>query len=178
MYEDTVATGEYAWAPSITHLQDEDINENIAVGDDSESDENENFVESLDAIFPETTAGGSASRKDKKKKNFTSGLQVNKDNKINKGRRLSGGSIMLSNQIEKLVSTVEKKGNIAELPKSSITDVMVDMQSFLDMDTYGDLYMFTTELFEQKSKREIYSLLKNSDEKLKWLQYHFNKNSK
>ena len=178
MYGDTVAIREYAWAPSITHLQDEDINENIAVGDDSESDENENFVESLDAMFPETTAGGSASRKDKKKKNFTYGLQVNKDNKINKGRRLLGGSIMLSNQIEKLVSTVEKNGNIVELPKSSITDVMVDMQSFLDMDTYGDLYMFATELFEQKSKREIYSLLKNSDEKLKWLQYHFNKNSK
>ena len=85
---------------------------------------------------------------------------------------------MLSNQIKKLVSTVEKKGNIAELPKSSITDVMVDMQSFLDMDTYDDLYIFATKLFEQKSKREIYSLLKNSDEKLKWLQYHFNKNSK
>ena len=70
MYGDTVTTGEYAWAPSITHLQDEDINENIAVEDDSESDENENFMESIDAMFLETTAGGSASRKDKKKKEF------------------------------------------------------------------------------------------------------------
>ena len=70
MYGDTVTTREYAWVPSITHLQDEDINENTDVGDDSESDENENFMESLDTMFSNTIASGSATRKDKKKKEF------------------------------------------------------------------------------------------------------------
>ena len=46
------------------------------------------------------------------------------------------------------------------------------------VDEESGLYIFARELFEQRIKREVYTGFESQAVKLRWLQHHFNKQSK
>ena len=64
------------------------------------------------------------------------------------------------------------------LPGCSILEVLAYVITLPGVDEKSDLYIFATELFEQRIKREVYTGFESQGAKLCWLQHHFNKQSK
>ena len=65
-----------------------------------------------------------------------------------------------------------------DLPGCSILEVLADVRTLRGVDEESNLYIFATELFEQRIKREVYTGFESQAAKLRWLQHHFNKQSK
>ncbi|KAF2325192.1 hypothetical protein GH714_025042 [Hevea brasiliensis] len=130
---DTVATGEHAWAPSIGVLVDDDdgsLGDNIEKAHSkdairlegtSDSEEESNFLKDLNQIVNNEIQGTQRMRNDspttkqiqgkKGKRVDMSSKQGKKDNKAKKMKTQSSGSAKLSEQIDRLVATVESRGN-------------------------------------------------------------------
>ena len=65
-----------------------------------------------------------------------------------------------------------------DLPECSILEVLADVRTLPVVDEESDLYIFATELFEQRIEREVYTGFESQAAKLRWLQHHFNKQTK
>ena len=107
--------------------------------------------------------------------------------KINdkKERRLSGTTVIMKETLDRLVATVENSKSKSSVtstrtnfPGCSILEVLADVITMPGVDEKSDLYIFATELFEKRIKREVYTGFESQAANLRWLQHHFNKQSK
>ena len=62
---------------------------------------------------------------------------------------------------------------LGDCPGCSISEVMQDVLSLLNMNVGSQLHFFSTLLLDQKSKREMYVTLGDAQTKLNWLEYHY-----
>ncbi|KAJ9130411.1 hypothetical protein P3X46_034614 [Hevea brasiliensis] len=150
---DTIATGKHAWAPSIDVLLDDD--------DDNGLGDNVKKAHSKDAIRLE---GASDSEEES---NFLKDLDQIVNNEI---------QAKLSQQIDRLVATVKSRVTITskrnDLPGCTIPEVYEQLNALSKIEEGNELWLFTTEFLEMKSKREMCSSIKKPKAKLTWLKHH------
>ncbi|XP_057986395.1 uncharacterized protein LOC131170705 [Hevea brasiliensis] len=195
---DTVATGEHAWAPSIGVLLDDDddgLGDNIekAHSEDAirlegtgDSEEESNFLKDLNQIVNNEIQGTQRMRNDspttkqiqgkKGKRVDMSSKQGKKDKKANKMKTQSSGSAKLSEQIDRLVATVESRGTITykrnDLPGCTIPEVYEQLNALPEIEKGNELWLFATEFLEIKSKRGMFTSIKKPEARLTWLKHH------
>ncbi|KAJ9170387.1 hypothetical protein P3X46_018499 [Hevea brasiliensis] len=196
---DTEATGEHAWAPSIGVLLDDDDDDN-GVSDNVEKahskdvirlegtgdfEEESNFLKDLDQIVNNEIQGtqrmGSDSPATKRiqvqkgKRVDMSSKQGKKDNKTRKMKTQSSGSAKLSQQIDRLVAMVESRGTITskrnDLRRCTIPKVYEQLNALQKIEKGNELWLFSTEFLEMKSKREMFVSIKKPKTKLTWLKH-------
>ncbi|KAF2292412.1 hypothetical protein GH714_022088 [Hevea brasiliensis] len=190
LFVDTVATGEHAWAPSIGVLLDDDDDgrgDNIekAHSEDAirlegtgDSEEESNFLKDLDQRVNNEIQGTQRMRNDspateqiqgkKGKRVDMSSKQGKKDNKAKKKMKTqSSGSAKLSEQIDRLVATVERRGTITskknDLPGCTIPVVYEQLNALPEIEEGNELWLFATEFLEIESKREMFASIKKPE---------------
>ena len=195
----TVATGEFAAAPSSSNFVPTDIfsdnelpiRDDVSFGDDF-IEEDIDITTSIDRLFSQGETQNenididtytNKGRNAKKQKIGESIMQPKINDK--KERRLSGITAIMKETLDRFVATVENsksKSSVTstrtDLPGCSILEVLADVRTLPRVDEESDLYIFATELFEQRIKRELYNGFETQAAKLCWLQHHFNKQSK
>ena len=199
MYGTTVATGEFAAAPSSSNFVPIDIfsDNELLVRDDVSfgngfTEEDIDITKFIDRLFSQgetqnenididtyTNEGRNA-----KKQNIGESVMQPKIND-KKERRLSGTIAIMKETLDRLVATVENSKSKSSVtstrtnfPRCSILEVLADVITLPGVDEKSDLYIFATELFEKRIKREVYTGFESQAAKLCWLQHHFNKQSK
>ncbi|KAI5324282.1 hypothetical protein L3X38_033355 [Prunus dulcis] len=165
MFMNTTAIGEHAWAPSCGILPLE--TEEASMGDvipleESDDSYDSNPIEIIQAIK-------NATRKGKRR----APEQLNKKQKDKKGRKL-GGAKKLASQIDRLVGAVESRSTTTSLMMkmqlgSNIPKVMEVVSSLPGCEPTSTLWMFTTRLFLNQEKREMFSTMKTPNVKLVYL---------
>ncbi|KAK0598702.1 hypothetical protein LWI29_037169 [Acer saccharum] len=168
MFMNITSTGEYAWAPSSGVLPSKDcqildddqvipfdVNNLIQIkSEDGEGLEKENNKRNLEEDDKQ------AIKKKKSKK------MVVKSGKV-------GGAPKLSQQIDRLIDAVESKKEA----NFGISEVMKLIESLPGVEIGSDLWLFSTHLFLAKEKREMFSIMKNPEIMLKWLNYEKSRES-
>ncbi|XP_050214118.1 L10-interacting MYB domain-containing protein-like isoform X2 [Mercurialis annua] len=198
----TVATGDYAYAPSsgvlpsdleeITHDDvlstqqsghtentfNDYLNDMTSGGLNNES----SFTDLLFGTVNLENIGSNASQpSSKKQKRTNSQTSEEKDRKkTNKGKKMSGTE-QVTNIVRELNEGMQESmknkttalcGVLGDRPGCSIEEVMNDVLRLPQMQEASDIHFFSTLLLDQKSKREMYSTLKDAETKWKWLDYH------
>ncbi|WCJ21028.1 hypothetical protein M5689_003218 [Euphorbia peplus] len=170
MFGDTVASGEFAWAPSLVHIQtSEHIVHPLSDVDNLEQGSNgysiEDFGDSLDVF----TQSGNESLGD-------TSLEAEQSNKKQKGndgcssqskvgitgrkfKNNLGGVAKLRGDISRLVDAVESRATKVKDLGTSLSEVMTDVESLLGVTTESELYYFAAYLFEQKARRDGYATM-------------------
>ncbi|KDP27802.1 hypothetical protein JCGZ_18882 [Jatropha curcas] len=116
----------------------------------------------------------------KQRRNDEFDIQVDMTKKLKLGRRQLEGLAKLSQQINRLMATVESSSVTSkrtDLPGCSIPEVLADLHSMPEIVKGSELHLFATDLFLSRAKREVYASLGESDVKLTWLKYQHAKSS-
>ncbi|KAL9347452.1 hypothetical protein Peur_058818 [Populus x canadensis] len=163
MFTNTIATGQYAWAPSQGLNADEDgvserqtnaVNEDPHIEEgsgDSEEDNLPNFVADVNNMVAGVTFANSTS-------NPTSSSGKRKDKLVDS----------VSSKSECTSSVFDKKG-------CSIEEVMTEFHSIEEVVFGSELYCFATEFFMVRSRREMWAAIGDLDRKIQWLKLMFDR---
>ncbi|XP_050222662.1 L10-interacting MYB domain-containing protein-like [Mercurialis annua] len=197
----TVATGDYAYAPSseilpsdIEELSHDDVlstqqsgylennfNEHLNEMSGGGLGKEQSFTELLFGTtnlenFGSNTSQGSG----KKQKRTDSPADGRMNKKGGKEKKLSGTE-QVTNIVRELNEGMQESMKnkttalcrvLGDRPGCSIEEVMKDVLSLPQMQEASDIHFFSTLLLDQKSKREMYCTLKDTGTKWKWLEYH------
>ena len=175
MFGSTVATGEFAWAPSsdadVLGKKDQNEDDIISLNDSADDPlqkSMDRFLQEDDIISDDNSNIGK--KRKTRKRNIESG-QGTSTNAKDKGKkqRMSGAS-KLRSDISKLVETVEKRSGISEVGYT-IKEIMDDLHAIPDVPKNTELYYFAVTMFEQKAKRELWKHLETTEAKVGWLKY-------
>ncbi|KAK2652887.1 hypothetical protein Ddye_012743 [Dipteronia dyeriana] len=159
MFKGSTAVGNYVMIPSSTILPKEMV-------EDLEHDK-----QTVDRGNEEASHGN----QDKGKK------RTNDESEINKGvtggsngkKGKLGGAAKLSKQIDRLVEVVESRSTATSVHRSSqgtsIAEVMEVVATLPGAEKGSQLWWFATELFCSQDKREMFSVMTDSDLKLQFL---------
>ncbi|QHO47600.1 L10-interacting MYB domain-containing protein [Arachis hypogaea] len=149
LFEDVVATGVGAWAPS------EDINDSY--NDRYNDEDNGNEKEGLEDELNDESTPSSAMRQ--------------KRRKVGKG----SGASQLSTQLERIINVFEeeKANEIAyrnNVP--SISTCLTVLKQLPGLEVGSDIFFIATRLMAKRSNREIFMGLEDSALQLGWLKTH------
>ncbi|KAK9938946.1 hypothetical protein M0R45_015657 [Rubus argutus] len=93
------------------------------------------------------------------------------------GKKKVGGTVKLSQQIDRFINVVENNVGTSKSVKSAerntIAEVMKILESVPKCEPGSTLWLFATRLFLNKEKREMFATMKDDGVKLQWLQYEF-----
>ncbi|KAI5557663.1 hypothetical protein BDE02_08G132800 [Populus trichocarpa] len=163
MFTNTVATGQYAWAPSQGLNSDEDgvgqrqtnaVNEDPELQEgsgDSEEDSLPNFVADVNNMVAGVNFSNSTS-------NPTGSSGKRKDKLVDS----------VSTKSECTSTVFDKKG-------CSIEEVMKEFHSIEEVVFGSELYCFATEFFMVRSRREMWAAIGDMDRKFQWLKLMFDR---
>ncbi|XP_061958943.1 L10-interacting MYB domain-containing protein-like [Populus nigra] len=189
MFTNTVATGQYAWAPSQGLNSDEDgvgqrqtnaVNEDPHLQEgsgDSEEDSLPNFVADVNNMvagvnFSNSTSNPTSSSGKRK------GVQQSSQQNLKKKRAAGRGSHLLS-RLDKLVDSVSTKSEctstVLDKKGCSIEEVMKEFHSIEEVVFDSELYCFATEFFMVRSRREMWAAMGDVDRKFQWLKLMFDR---
>ncbi|XLS86477.1 hypothetical protein HN51_036643, partial [Arachis hypogaea] len=149
LFEDVVATGVGAWAPS------EDINDSY--NDRYNGEDNGNEEEGLEDELNDESTPPSAMRQ--------------KRRKVGKGYRAS----QLSTQLERIINVFEeeKANEIAHKNNvPSISTCLAVLKQLPGLEVGSDIFFIATRLMAKRSNREIFMGLEDSALQLGWLKTH------
>ncbi|KAJ9135450.1 hypothetical protein P3X46_032632 [Hevea brasiliensis] len=180
----TVATGEFAYAPSSGNINaesnfDDDLNEMMNAGFGSGGSFSQAVGENVG--LENTKNDNSQHNVQKQKRKELSNDLATKKKKDNKGKKVSGATQMtdtVKELKETIKETMESKtatmcSLLGDRPGCSIEEVMKDVLTLPLIEKGSDIHFFCTLLLDQKSKREMYNTLEDAETKWKWLQFHF-----
>jgi hypothetical protein len=189
MFTNTVATGQYAWAPSQGLNADEDgvserqtnaVNEDPHIEEgsgDSEEDSLPNFVADVNNMVAGVTFANSTSNSTSssgKRKGVQQSSQKNE-----KKRRGAGRGSQLFSRLDKLVDSVSSKSectsSVFDKKRCSIEEVMTEFHSIEEVVFGSELYCFATEFFMVRSRREMWAAIGDLDRKIQWLKLMFDR---
>ncbi|XLR38654.1 hypothetical protein S83_023314, partial [Arachis hypogaea] len=149
LFEDVVATGVGAWAPS------EDINNSY--NDRYNDEDNGNEEEGLEDELNDESTPSSAMRQ--------------KRRKVGKG----SGASQLSTQLERIINVFEeeKTNEIAHRNNvPSISTCLAVLKQLPGLEVGSDIFFIATRLMAKRSNREIFMGLEDSALQLGWLKTH------
>ncbi|WCJ41875.1 hypothetical protein M5689_022714 [Euphorbia peplus] len=203
LFMDTVATGEYAYAPSSrllpNHINEDPIYDNV-INLVQNHELEESFGDRVERMMnPNSALGGSPihngddpvnfednNRADIQKSMSKQTKKVTFKKKGDKGKKKSSTAEItdvISALKESIEATAEKKivawGKMLERPiQYSIEEVMNDVLSLPHIEMGSGIHFFCGDLFRDESNRNLYKTLKNDDVKLKWLEYKYKSENK
>jgi hypothetical protein len=189
MFTNTVATGQYAWAPSQGLNSDEDgvgqrqtnaVNEDPELQEgsgDSEEDSLPNFVADVNNMvagvnFSNSTSNPTGSSGKRK------GVQQSSQQNLKKKKGAGRGSHLFA-RLDKLVDSVSTKSEctstVFDKKGCSIEEVMKEFHSIEEVVFGSELYCFATEFFMVRSRREMWAAIGDMDRKFQWLKLMFDR---
>ena len=147
----TVATGEHVWVPSSGFpLESNDASESLRVESTADSDE---YI-------------------------------VSDDSKGSKGKRVAlkgnkvGGAVKLSRQLDRLIDAVEKRNTTSNSQNDTsgkeIYKALEVVASLPNIEAGSEVWLFASQLFTDKVKRDLFNEIEDPNVKLKWLNYEKN----
>ncbi|RYQ94616.1 hypothetical protein HN51_045591 [Arachis hypogaea] len=149
LFEDVVATGVGAWAPS------EDINDSY--NDRYNDEDNDNEEEGLeDELNDESTPPNAMRQKRRKVEKWS-------------------GASQLSTQLERIINVFEeeKANEIAHRNNvPSISTCLAVLKQLSVLEVRSDIFFIATRLMAKRSNREIFMGLEDSALQLGWLKIH------
>ncbi|TXG46934.1 hypothetical protein EZV62_026228 [Acer yangbiense] len=172
MFMNITATGDHAWAPSSGVLPSDSSNtDTILLESTADSDDSLPFGVTQDI---ESVEKGGNTR------------MVNKYNTLGvrdrKGKNIAargGGkvktSVKLLEHIDVMIEAISNKSTAASQVQNdtvfSITEAMQKLVSKTGLKPSDELWLFASRLFSMKDRREVFSLLEDSEDMLTWLRY-------
>ncbi|KAL9457629.1 hypothetical protein AB3S75_006638 [Citrus x aurantiifolia] len=148
MFMNTVATGEHVWVPSSGFpLESNDASESFRV---------ESTVDSDEYIVSDDSKGSKGKR------------VALKGNKV-------GGAVKLSRQLDRLIDAVEKRNTTSNSQNDTsgkeIYKALEVVASLPNIEAGSKVWLFPSQLFTDKVKRDLFNEIKDPNVKLKWLNY-------
>ena len=102
-----------------------------------------------------------------------------------KEKRPSRTTAIMKETLDRVVTSVENNKNSSRVTSKrtdisgcSVPEVRAYVRSLSNLDEESDLYISSTELFEQKPEREIYIQFQSENSIVHWLNHHFNNQNK